>query len=64
VAAVELDPLYDELWSDETTGLPVYGRALVLKMLEHMGTTSIANVTRTREVICKIWDARDMAMVG
>jgi hypothetical protein len=64
VAAVELDPLDDELWSDETTGLPVYGRALVLKMLEHMGTTSIANVTRTREVICKIWDARDIAMVG
>ena len=64
VAAVELDPLDDELWSDETTGLPVYGRSLVLRMLEHMGTTSIANVTRTREVICKIWNARDMAMAG
>lgn len=64
VAAVELDPLDDALWNDEITGLPVYGRGLVLRMLEHMGTTSIANVTRTREVICKIWNARDMAMAS
>lgn len=64
VAAVELDPLDDELWEDEVTGSPIYGRALVLRMLEHMGTTSIANITRTRDTICKIWDARDLAMTG
>jgi hypothetical protein len=64
VAAVELDPLDDELWRDESTGSPVYGRALVLRMLEHMRTASIANVTHAREVICKIWDARDAAMTG
>lgn len=64
VAGVELDPLDDELWKDENTGSPVYGRALVLRMLEHMRTASIANVTHAREVICKIWDARDMAMTG
>ena len=64
VAAVELDPLEDELWIDEATERPVYGRALVLRVLEHMSTTSIANVTRTRDVICKIWNARDLAMVG
>lgn len=64
VAAVELDPLDDELWRNEASTIPVYGRALVLRLLDHMGTASIANVTRTREVICKIWDARDMAMTG
>lgn len=64
VAAVELDPLDDEVWRDGHTGAPVYGRALVLRILEHMGRASIANVTRTREVICKIWDARDTAMTG
>lgn len=64
VAAVELDPLDDEVWKDSKTGSPVYGRAFVLRMLEHMGRASIANVTRTRGVICKIWDARDAAMTG
>ncbi|KAM0723141.1 hypothetical protein Q7P37_001341 [Cladosporium fusiforme] len=64
VAAVELDPLENEVWKNETTGAPVYGRALVLRILEHMSTTSIANVTRTRDVICKIWQARDLAMTG
>lgn len=63
VAAVELDPLDDELWKDESTGAPVYGRPLVLRLLQHMGTASIANVTRAREVICRIWDARDKAMI-
>ena len=64
VAAVELDPLDDELWKDESTGSPIYGRALVLRLLEHMRTASIANVTHARQVICKIWDARDAAMTG
>jgi hypothetical protein len=64
VAAVELDPLEDELWKDESTGSPVYGRPLVLRLLEHMRTASIANVTHARQVICNIWDARDMAMTG
>lgn len=64
VAAVELDPLDDELWKDEITGSPVYGRPLVLRLLEHMRTASIANVTHARQVICKIWDARDVAMTG
>jgi hypothetical protein len=64
VAAVELDPLDDELWKDESTGSPVYGRPLVLRLLEHMRTASIANVTHARQVICKIWNARDVAMAG
>lgn len=37
---------------------------LVLRLLEHMRTASIANVTHARQVICKVWNARDVAMAG
>ena len=62
VAAVELDPLNDELWSDagETA---VYGRPLVLRALAAMAESSVSNVARTKAVIAKVWQARDGDMV-
>ncbi|KAF2146158.1 uncharacterized protein K452DRAFT_324188 [Aplosporella prunicola CBS 121167] len=59
VAAVELDPLQDELWTDERTRRPVYGRRLVLQALDHMAQASIANVSRTRAVVSKVWETRE-----
>ncbi|PLB53870.1 C6 zinc finger domain protein [Aspergillus steynii IBT 23096] len=63
VAAVELDPLDDELWSDETTGTPTYGRALVLRALDVMTKSSVSSVSRTRAVINKVWQARDFDLM-
>lgn len=64
VAAVELDPMDDLLWHNTESGKPVYGRQLVLKMLAHFEKASIVNVSRTRDVIWKVWIARDDAMLG
>ncbi|KAE8146845.1 fungal-specific transcription factor domain-containing protein [Aspergillus avenaceus] len=61
VAAVELDPLHDEVWSDDET--VVYGRPLVLRALAAMAESSVSNVARTRAVIVKVWQARDSDMV-
>ncbi|GFF71491.1 hypothetical protein IFM60648_03441 [Aspergillus lentulus] len=63
VAAVELDPLHDELWSDPTTKTVVYGRSLVLRALAAMAESSVSNVARTRAVIIKVWQARDSDML-
>ncbi|KKY23791.1 putative c6 zinc finger domain protein [Diplodia seriata] len=45
VAAVELDPLDDELWVDEHTGETVYGRPLVLRAFDRLAKGSISNVS-------------------
>ncbi|KAH1364660.1 hypothetical protein KXW40_008973 [Aspergillus fumigatus] len=63
VAAVELDPARDELWSDPTTKTVVYGRSLVLRALAAMAESSVSNVARTRAVIIKVWQARDSDML-
>ncbi|KAL4990831.1 hypothetical protein BDW68DRAFT_185338 [Aspergillus falconensis] len=54
VAAVELDPLNDELWKDEN-GDVVCGRPLVLRALAAMSEYNILSVARTRAVIVKVW---------
>lgn len=58
VAAVELDPSQDELWSDPHYG-PASGRATVLRALAAMSESTIANIARTRAVIAQVWQARD-----
>ncbi|OMP83850.1 hypothetical protein BK809_0005231 [Diplodia seriata] len=63
VAAVELDPLDDELWVDEHTGETVYGRPLVLRAFDRLAKGSISNVVRTRDVVSKVWAMREREMV-
>ncbi|CAJ2505486.1 Uu.00g128800.m01.CDS01 [Anthostomella pinea] len=60
VAAVELDTADEELFTDSNTGEPVYGRRLVLEVLDAMSRHSLSNVSRTRAVIRKVWRLRDM----
>lgn len=62
VAAVELDPLDDELWIDHDTGFAVHGRPLILRALAAMAQSSVSNVARTKAVIAKVWQARDSTM--
>lgn len=62
VAAVELDPLNDELWSD-ANGEGVHGRPLVLRALAAMAESTVSNVARTRAVIVKVWQSRDVDML-
>ncbi|KAJ6125778.1 hypothetical protein N7523_003398 [Penicillium sp. IBT 18751x] len=62
VAAVELDPSQDELWSDPHRG-PTSGRATVLRALAAMSESTIANIARTRAVIASVWQARDQDLV-
>ncbi|KAB5536282.1 fungal-specific transcription factor domain-containing protein [Coniochaeta sp. 2T2.1] len=62
VAAVELDPVDDQLFYDTETGEPVHGRRLVLETLEEIGRSSLSNISRTRAVIQKVWRSRDMAL--
>lgn len=57
-AAVELDPLNDELWKD-ADGNTVCGRPLVLRALAAMSESNILSVARTRAVIVKVWQVRD-----
>ncbi|KAL2830469.1 hypothetical protein BDW59DRAFT_170061 [Aspergillus cavernicola] len=52
VAAVELDPLNDELWRD-ADGQAVYGRPLVLRAVAAMSEFNVLSVARTRAVIVK-----------
>ncbi|KAE8356964.1 fungal-specific transcription factor domain-containing protein [Aspergillus coremiiformis] len=63
VAAVELDPMHDEVWSDQDSETVVYGRPLVLRALAAMAESSVSNVARTRAVIVKVWQARDSDML-
>ncbi|PLN81751.1 C6 zinc finger domain protein [Aspergillus taichungensis] len=59
VAAVELDPAQDELWPEYSQHAAAYGRPLVLRALATMAESTVSNVTRTRAVIAKVWQARD-----
>lgn len=63
VAAVELDPLHDEIWSDSDGETVTYGRPLVLRALAAMAESTVSNVARTRAVIAKVWQARDLDML-
>ncbi|KAJ5666633.1 hypothetical protein N7462_011042 [Penicillium macrosclerotiorum] len=62
VAAVELDPSRDELWSDGD-GNPVSGRSTVLRALSAMAESTISNIARTRAVVVQVWQARDNDML-
>lgn len=57
MAAVELDPLVEELVLD--SGYTVSGRKLVLDTILSLSTSTVANLGRTRAVITKIWHSRD-----
>ncbi|KAL2784533.1 fungal-specific transcription factor domain-containing protein [Aspergillus keveii] len=65
VAAVELDPLDDELCLDDRpplgpeTANVVPGRQLVLEALMTVGKFSLSGVSRARYVIQEVWQARD-----
>lgn len=61
VAAVELDPLEDLVWTTETTSAaPRHGRNFVLFALENMAGNSVSNISQTRSVIERVWQSRDM----
>jgi hypothetical protein len=62
VAAVELNPVDDQLFFDNHTAEPVYGRRLVLETLEEIGRCSLSNISRTKAVIQKVWRTRDMSL--
>ncbi|CEO60650.1 hypothetical protein PMG11_05258 [Penicillium brasilianum] len=59
VAAVELDPLDHELWTDPDTGAVTDGRVFVLSLLAQIAKVSVSSVSRTRSVIEKVWQTRD-----
>ncbi|KAL4788523.1 fungal-specific transcription factor domain-containing protein [Aspergillus varians] len=65
VAAVELDPEHDfQLESGSATeGSPRYARSFVLYALDRLAG-SMGNVTRTRSVIEKVWQARELQPEG
>lgn len=61
VAAVELDPLEDLVWTTETIlAAPRHGRNFVLFALEKMDGSSVSNVSQTRTVIERVWQSRDL----
>ena len=66
VAAVELDPLDNQLFQNrKTLAEPlVSGRRLVLEMLKSMAQSSLSNISRTKGVIEKVWRMRDMSLDG
>ena len=63
VAAAELDPQHDELWTDPDTQEVYYGRPLVLRALAAMEKATVSSIARTRAVIVKIWQARDLNLL-
>lgn len=64
VAAVELDPLNDELvFRDaDSAGEVTSGRRLVLEILQRLSGSSLFNVAKTRAVIRTIWTIRDLRL--
>ncbi|KAG6357205.1 hypothetical protein INS49_015083 [Diaporthe citri] len=61
IAAVELDPLEDLVWTTETTSAaPRHGRNFVLFALDKMAGNSVSNISQTRSVIERVWQSRDM----
>lgn len=62
VAAVELDPLEDLVWTtDAISSAPRHGRNFVLFALDKMAGSSVSNVSQTRSVIERVWQSRDMS---
>ncbi|KAJ5618383.1 hypothetical protein N7528_007026 [Penicillium herquei] len=61
VAAVELDPSHDELWSSPDG--TVSGRSIILRALAAMVESTISNIARTRAVIVQVWQARDQDLL-
>lgn len=59
VAAVELDPSNDHYLVIAESTEPIACRPFVLKALETLEYTSISNVSRIRQVIVEVWQARD-----
>ena len=64
VAAVELDPLNDNLtFTDEASnGEVTSGRRMVLEILQELSGSSLFNVAKTRAVIRTIWTIRDLRL--
>lgn len=62
VAAVELDPSDDEVFPDSETESGS-GRAIVLRSLATMADSTISNIARTRAVITKLWQTRDLDLL-
>lgn len=61
VAAVELDPLGDLVWTTETaSAAPRQGRNFVLFALDKIAGSSVSNISQTRSVIERVWQSRDM----
>lgn len=61
VAAVELDPLEDIVWTaEQMPTAPRHGRPFVLYALDRMAGSSVSNISQTRSVIEKVWQSRDM----
>ncbi|KAJ5081894.1 hypothetical protein NUU61_010158 [Penicillium alfredii] len=60
VAAVELDPAHDEIWSGPEIAS---GRPIVLRALAALGESTISNIARTRAVIVQVWQSRDLDLV-
>ncbi|KAF9893190.1 hypothetical protein FE257_011613 [Aspergillus nanangensis] len=63
VAAVELDPVHDEVWGGMNGEDVVHGRPLILRALAAMADSSVSNIARSRAVIVKVWQARDNDML-
>lgn len=61
VAAAELDPMNDE-YVIENSSETIAGRAFVLRALDCLATSSVTNVSKARQVITEIWQARDEAV--
>lgn len=65
VAAVELNPLEDLIWTTgKTPAAPRHGRPFVLYALDKMVGSSVSNISQTRSVIEKVWQSRDMEMTS
>lgn len=61
VAAVELDPLEELVWTTETeSAAPRHGRNFVLFALDKMAGNSVSNVSQTLSVIERVCESRDM----
>ncbi|KAI3394935.1 hypothetical protein diail_2107 [Diaporthe ilicicola] len=66
VAAVELDPLQDQVWTADDTAssaVPRHARNFVLFALDKMAARSVSNISQTRSVIERVWQSRDMDAV-
>ena len=65
IAGVELDPRHD-IYPDDPPNVdtPQYGRPTVLAYLNRMSHISVANVSKAREVITRVWQARDEGLIS